>query len=65
MAFLQKSNVFHDLALFQPKTPIFWQFFWRKYFKNHNTGPWIWPNRSCHSRRYFTSTRLGIGKVFN
>jgi hypothetical protein len=43
IAFFSKTNVMitilHNLALFWVKTPIFCNFFRRKYLKNHNIGP--------------------------
>jgi hypothetical protein len=45
MAFFSKTNVtihfLHNLALFCVKMPILCRLFWRKYFKNHNIGPWF------------------------
>jgi hypothetical protein len=34
------SNFLHNLALFWVKNAIFCWIFQRKYFKNHNIGPW-------------------------
>jgi hypothetical protein len=45
MVFFSETNVMikilHNLALFWVKNTIFSaEFFWQKYFKNHNIGPW-------------------------
>jgi hypothetical protein len=34
------------LAVFWTKTPMFGKTFWRKYFQNHNIGPWMAAERT-------------------